>query len=182
MLGSLLFTAASCGDDDPAPDEEEDQELITTATLTLVPEGKGQTVTATFSDPDGPGGTNATIETLNLAPNTTYNAAITFSDDSQTPPVDITAEIEAEGDEHQIFYEVLNTVSGQNLQENLAVTNRNNDVNGLPLGLTATVTTENTSSGALRVTLKHQGEKKNASSGISVGETDVQAEFPVVIQ
>ncbi|MFD2999961.1 hypothetical protein ACFS7Z_06290 [Pontibacter toksunensis] len=181
MMGTIVFAASSCDGDEPKPVVEE-KEQITTVTLNLVPEGKGQNVTATFRDADGPGGVNATVEALNLAPNTTYTGTVSFYDDSNATSEDITPEIEEEGEEHQVFYEVLNTVTGQNLQDNLSVTERNNDVNGLPLGLQAKFTTAATSSGGLRVTLKHQPGEKNASSGIETGETDVEVTFPVVIQ
>lgn len=182
IMGTVLFATTSCGGDDPKPVVDEG-ELITTVTLNLVPEGKGQNVTATFRDVDGPGGVNATVETLNLAPNTTYTGTVSFYDDSNAAlSKDITLEIAAEGDEHQVFYDVLNTVTGQNLQNNLSVTERNNDAKGLPLGLQAKFITMSSSSGSLRVTLKHQPGMKNASSGITVGETDVEVTFPVVIQ
>ncbi|WP_162054075.1 hypothetical protein [Pontibacter pamirensis] len=174
MMGSLLFASTSCEDDDPTPPVEEG-ELITTVTINLVPEGKGQNVSAIFSDPDGPGGVDATIQTLNLAPNTVYNATLTFSDDSQTPSEDITAEIEEEGDEHEVFYEALGGL-------NVTVDKTDMDSNNLPIGLEATITTGAASTGTLRVTLKHQPDLKTANSGISVGETDVEASFPAVIQ
>lgn len=174
MMGSLLFASTSCKDDEPEPVEE--GELITTVTITLVPEGKTQSVTATFSDPDGPGGVNATIETLNLEPNTVYNASVTFSDESQSPPEDITAEIEEEGDEHEIFYEAL---GGLNIT---SVEKTDMDSNNRPIGLEATITTGAASTGTLRITLKHQPGLKGSTSNIAVGETDVEANFPAVIQ
>ncbi|MDX5421549.1 MAG: hypothetical protein LPK14_04795 [Hymenobacteraceae bacterium] len=183
LIGSLVATTTACSDDDD-PEPIEEQELITTVRIELVPEeGKGQPASATFRDLDGEGGNDATIETLNLAPNTVYTATLTFLDESKTPAEDITEEVEEEGDEHEIFYQVLNTITGENLQNNLTVTNRDTDSNGLPLGLQATITTTNSSSGTLRITLKHQpGGLKTSNSNITVGETDVEANFPVVIQ
>jgi hypothetical protein len=182
MMGSLLFASTSCKDDEPEPVPVEEQELITTMTLTLVPEGKGQNVTATFSDPDGPGGNPpATPQTLNLVPNTTYNVTVTLSDDSKTPPVDITAEIKEEGDEHEIFYQAIEGLDLASIEKNDA---DDMDSNNRPIGLKATITTgEEASSGKLRVTLKHQPDGlKGSTSDITKGETDVEADFPVVVQ
>ncbi|MCJ8166157.1 hypothetical protein MKJ04_15020 [Pontibacter sp. E15-1] len=175
MMGSLLFASTSCGSDDPKPIVVE-QELITTVKLSLVPEGKGQNVTATFSDPDGDGGNAPTIETLVLAPNTTYNMTVTLSDDSKSPSKDITAEVRTEGDEHELFF---TATGGLNIS---SVQKTDLDKNNRPVGLEATIVTGATSSGKLRVTLKHQPNLKGNTSDISKGETDVEADFPAVIQ
>lgn len=174
LMGSLLFAGTSCKDDDPEPIVE-DQELITTMTLSLVPVGKGQNVTATFSDPDGDGGNAPTIGTLVLAPNTTYNLTVTLSDDSKTPPENITAEIQAEGDEHEFFYQALSGL-------NVTVEKTDMDANNRPIGLAATLVTGEASAGTLQVTLKHQPDLKGSTSDITKGETDVEANFPAVIQ
>jgi len=179
MMGTLLLAGTSCKDDDPKPKPDpapvDEQELITTMTLNLVPEGKGQNVTAVFTDPDGDGGAAPTIEMLTLAPNTTYNVTVTLSDDSKTPPVDITAEVKSEGDEHELFYEPVGDL-------NVTAQKTDLDKNNRPIGLTATLVTGAASAGKLRVTLKHQPGLKGATSDISKGETDVQAEFPTTIQ
>ncbi|WP_347157491.1 hypothetical protein [Pontibacter chitinilyticus] len=180
LLGTILIGTTSCGSngggDDPAP--VDDQELITDFTITLVPEGKGQNVSATFSDPDGAGGAAPTVSALNLAPNTTYTATITLKDGN----TDVTSEVKNKSTEHEFFYETLNTPTGPKLGENLIVTDRDLDTKGLPLGLQATITTQASSSGTLRITLKHQPGLKSSTSTSSVGETDAQADFPVVIQ
>ncbi|MFD2514172.1 hypothetical protein ACFSRY_09865 [Pontibacter locisalis] len=174
MMGSLMFTTTACSDDDPEPVEE--QELITTLTINLQPEaGKGQPVSATFSDPDGPGGSDPTVSTLNLVPNTTYTATITVSDDSPNGAGNLTPEIEAEGDEHELFYTVPSGL-------NLTVSKTDLDKNNRPIGLEATFVTGAASSGTMKVTLKHQPGLKGNTSDITKGETDVEADFPVVIQ
>lgn len=173
MMGSLLF-ASACSSDDPEPVEE--QELITTLTIELVPDGKGQPVTATFSDPDGPGGASPTISTINLSPSTTYNATVMLSDDSPNGAGDITPEIQAEGDEHELFF---NPSQGLNL----TVSKTDLDKNNRPIGLKATFVTGAASSGTLKATLKHQPDGlKGNTSDITKGETDVEVTFPVVIQ
>lgn len=176
-----MFTATSCSDDDPEPIEEE-QELITTLKITLVPEGKTQTVVGTYSDPDGDGGNPATANTLRLEANTTYNATITLLDESKTPVADLTSEVETEGDEHELFYQTL-----ENLVLSITKTDRDNSQR--PIGLEAQIVTTSTSTGKLRITLKHQpdlkvgaNEPNREQTGLTKGETDVQAEFPVIIE
>lgn len=173
-MGSLLFAATACNDDDPAPTEEE-QELITTLKITLVPEGKPQTVVGTYSDPDGDGGNPPTANTISLEAGTTYNATITLFDESKIPVEELTGEVEAEGDEHEFFFQTL-----ENL--NLAITKTDLDKNNRPVGLKARVVTSGTSTGKLRITLKHQPGLKGNTSDISKGETDVEAVFNVVVQ
>ncbi|RIJ37484.1 hypothetical protein [Pontibacter oryzae] len=174
LLGSLLVSATACKDsDDPEP--LDDEELITTMTVTLVPEGKGGTVIATFTDPDGDGGAAPTIETMALKPNTTYNATITIADDSPNGAGDITSEIRTEGNDHELFW----VANPSNL---LTAQKIDKDANNRPLGLAATVTTTNAGSGTLTITLKHQPGLKGATSDANKGETDIMAAFPVSIQ
>ncbi len=173
VMGALLFTVTACDDSEPEPIDE--GELITTLKITLVPEGKSQQVIGIFSDPDGPGGNPPTANTLNLETNTTYNATITLADDSKSPSVDITKEVEAEGHEHELFYETLNNL-------NLAITKTDLDKNNRTVGLKARVVTTSSSTGKLRITLKHQPGTKGNTPDITKGETDVQALFDVVVQ
>lgn len=180
ILGSLLFTATACSDDDPEPTEEE--ELITTLKITMVPVGKTQTVVGTYSDPDGPGGNQATVNTLRLEANTTYNATITLFDESKTPAAELTSEIEEEADEHEFFYQTLDNLM-------LAITKTDKDKSQRPVGLKAQIVTSSSSTGKLRITLKHQpnlkvgaNEPNREQVAITKGETDVQAEFPVIVE
>lgn len=174
LMGSLL-TATSCGDDDdptPAPDNEE----ITTVTLTLEPESKGQLVSAYSKDLDGVGG-NAPVKTqLTLKPNTTYIANLTLLNENETPPVEIHEEIQAEANDHQIFY----TPSTGSL---MTVTVTDKDSQNRPLGLATTIVTGNAGTGKLKVVVKHQPGTKTAAPGDATkGETDVEVEFDVVVQ
>ncbi|WP_299760253.1 hypothetical protein [uncultured Pontibacter sp.] len=165
LLGALMISTTACSDDDdPAPIEEE--ENITSMTLTLEPvsTNKGATTAnATF--------TAGSTPTLQLAPNTQYNATITFNDN-------IEDEIRDEAEDHEVFF---------NTAENLLVVQKimpdDFDSNGRPVGLMTRMITGNAGeSGTLTVTLKHQPGLKDANSDISVGETDVEATFTVSIQ
>ena len=175
MMGSLLFASTSCKDDEPDPVPEAEQELITTVTINLVPDGKGQNATVIYEDLDGDGGTAPEIGTLTLAPNTTYNFNITLSDDSKTPPVNIGAEVLAEGDEHEFFF-----APSEGLD--LDVQKTDIDKNNRPIGLAGTMVTGAASAGTLKVTLKHQEGLKGSTSDITKGETDVEIDFQTIIQ
>ncbi|MCX2741912.1 hypothetical protein [Pontibacter anaerobius] len=164
LLGALLISSTSCGDDDPEPVEE--GENITSLTLTLEPvsTAKGvNTATATFEA--------GTTPTLQLVPNTQYNATITLNDNLHT-------EVRNEAEDHEIFF---------NAPENLLVVQKNIpedlDSNGRPLGLRTRMITGNAGeSGTLRVTLKHQEGLKDDNSDVSVGDTDIEANFTVSLQ
>ncbi|MGV3540772.1 MAG: hypothetical protein ACO1OQ_13240 [Rufibacter sp.] len=175
LFAATVFMSTSCSDDeDPAPTNEE--ELITTLRLTMVPQGGGNTVTATYQDLDGDGGANPTISNVALAANKTYDVTVQVLDESKSPAEDITEEVEEEGDEHQFFYVTTGV--------NLAITATDKDSNNLPIGITTRMVTgaASATAGTLRVVLKHQPDLKSATSTIGTGETDVEVTFPVTIQ
>ncbi|NDK56886.1 hypothetical protein [Pontibacter fetidus] len=174
LMGSLLTTTGCGGDDDPkpAPDNEE----ITTVTLTLEPESKGQLVAASSKDLDGVGG-NAPVKTpLTLKPNTTYLATLTLLNENVNPPVEVHKEVKSEANDHQVFY----TPSAGSL---MTVTVTDKDAQNRPLGLAATIVTGAAGTGKLKVVLKHQkGTKAAAPGDATKGETDVEVEFDVMVQ
>jgi hypothetical protein len=177
LVLAVLFigiTVTSCRrDDEPLPSE---QELITTVLLNFTNQADpDDIVTVAWRDLDGPGGNQPQIDQLTLAANTTYDVEVQFLDESDEDDVeDITEEIEEEDDEHEIFYLVQTA--------NLTISNRSLDRNGLPLGLEAVATTGAPGTGTLRVVLKHKPGQKSAGDSEAVGETDVDAAFPVTIQ
>lgn len=175
-LAAMAFVFISCDDtEDPiVPNEEE---LITTVNFNLVAEGTTDTITFTWTDMDGDGTGQPVISVEDLAPNTTYNAQVTFLNETETPAENITEEVAEEGDEHQIFYNAdgLATVSYQD-----------EDENGNPIGLMVQLITGEVGSGNLTITLLHEPDK--TASGVSEGiidnaggETDVLVVFPLVI-
>lgn len=175
-VASMLFLS-SCDDDPVIPNEEE---LITTLIWTLTPAGGGTALEFRFADEDGDGGEPAEISEDTLAANTTYNAAVRFLNESETPAEEITEEVEEEDNEHQVF-----VVTGAGL--NLTTAYADMDGDGNPLGLATTVTTGDASTGTVTVSLVHEPDKGGA--GVSGGdptnaggETDIEVEFDVVIQ
>ncbi len=173
----MILIASACGSDDPEPVNEE--ELITTVRVTFT-SATNPTVEATFTDLDGPGGTDPVLLNPTLVANATYTVAVEFLNEQESPAEDITEEVEEEADEHQVFI-----VPGTGL--NLTYAYDDEDGDGNPIGLRGIVTTGAASSGNLTLTLLHEPEKNaaNVSSGDPTnanGETDVSVTFTVTIQ
>ncbi|TPE45417.1 hypothetical protein [Pontibacter mangrovi] len=161
LLGALLISTASCDDDDPKP--VEDSENITSMTISLEPVSTTKGI-----DPAEATYTTGTTPTLQLAPNATYDATITFNDN-------IEAEINTEAEDHELFYKA---------SEDLMIVQKTDfDDNGLPIGLKARITTGNSGeTGELTVTLKHQEGLKPDVSDETIGSTDFVGKFNVSIQ
>jgi len=157
LLSATALFLVSCSNDDNGPVNEE--EVITTVTTTL--SGGGQVITLTSRDLDGDG-PNAPVVTVsgNLVANTSYTGAVAFLNETQSPAEDITVEVEEEGVDHQVFYQLpagLGTITYTDL-----------DLNGKPIGLTFTLTTGNAGTGSLTVTLRHLPNK--SASGVATGD------------
>lgn len=168
---SLAFFVASCDkEDDVDPNEEE---LITTVKVSLTAAGGTPQVFA-FKDVDGPGGQAPTLDSIIIDGSKVYSASVQFLNESVSPADDITAEVNAEADDHEVFYEP--TVAG------LTVTNRNTDTKGLPLGVTSTWNTGAAGKGTIKITLKHKPGSKASGDPVTKGETDVEVEFGVRVK
>ena len=195
LLSATAMFLVSCSNDDNGPVNEE--EVITTVTTTLTTVD-GQMITLTSKDLDGVDGPNAPeftatrdldgdgpnapviIPSGNLAANTIYSGAVTFLNETQFPAEDITVEVEEEGVDHQVFYQLpagLGTIT---------YTDTDLDLNGKPIGLTFTLTTGNAGPGDLKVTLIHLPNK--SAEGVATGDitnaggaTDADVSFPVNI-
>ncbi len=152
---------------------ENEEELITTVKVTLTAQGAAPQ-TFTWKDVDGPGGNAPQISEIILAPNKTYSCQLEFLDESKTPVEDITAEIVAEADEHEIYYEPAGV--------NVAVSNLNKDSKNLPLGTTSTWTTTGAGNGSVKITLKHKPGIKAAGDLVTKGETDIEVSFTTKVQ
>lgn len=177
LFATVVFLTG-CDNDDPDPVNEE--ELITTVTLTLTPQGGGDPVVFQFKDPDGIGGATPTLSADTLAPGTAYNGALTLLNESVTPAEDIGDEVEEEGEAHQFFFQVSAGLE-------LTVAYNDQDAGGNPIGLKTNWTTAAAGTGTLKVILRHEPNK--TAAGVADGditqaggETDVEVEWPVVIQ
>jgi hypothetical protein len=176
VIAALGFATVACKKDDHDHDHKHNEsELITTVRLTYTNKANiTEKVVATWKDTDGVGGKAPEISALNLKANATYTVTTEFLDESKTTPVNITPEILTEANEHQVFY----VVTGANLTHRYM----DKDAKGFNLGLQSEHTTGGASTGRLRVVLKHLVGIKTANSTVSSGETDVDVEFPVVVQ
>ena len=173
LSSALIFI--SCSNDDSAVNEEE---VITTVKVTLT--GGGQIITLESRDLDGDG-PNAPVVTVSgpLAGNTMYTGSTIFLNELENPTEDITIEVEEEGYEHQVFYQLMSSLG--------TLTYTDTDENGNPIGLSFTLTTGNIAgTGNLTVTLRHKPNK--TASGVASGDitnaggsTDAEVSFPIQV-
>ena len=158
------------GGSTPPPNEEE---LITTVKITFVDTaGVQPTIVVWFRDPDGDGGNPPTqFDTIRLAANSVYNAAIELFDESKNPVEDITTEIQEEDDEHIFCFTPTNV--------NLSIIRTDSD-GTYEVGLASQWTVGNASVGTTQVVLKHQPGVKDGTC--VPGDTDVELNFVTEIQ
>jgi hypothetical protein len=185
-----LSVISGCDDDDPK--KEDTPELVTKATLTFTPAAGGTAVVVNATDPDNEGVQELKVDgPINLAANTSYTLSITMVNELADPSeeeYDITAEVEEEGDEHQLFFawtnNVFNNPTGNGNIDNGGdqVNYEDEDGNGRPIGLESFWTSGAASSGTFRVLLKHQPDLKSDTSDSSIGETDLDLTFAISVQ
>lgn len=174
----VLFSTSCSNDDDNAPVNEE--EVITTVRVTLV--GGGQTIVLESRDLDGDGPNAPVLTPIGggiLVAGTTYEGSTTFLNELESPAEDITVEVEEEGDEHQVFYQIASSLG--------TVTYTDEDINGDPIGLNFTLVAGTSgTTGNLTVTLRHEPIK--SATGVANGDitnaggsTDASVSFPIVV-
>ena len=171
MTVAVISTVSlSCSKDEDEPLNEE--ELITTLRVTMTESGATGSQVFTFRDVDGPGGQNPTaFDSIIVNANRNYSVALQFLNESVSPAEDITTEVVAEANDHQVFFESAGVV--------INVLNQNLDGVGLPLGTTSTWNAGAAGTGRMKITLKHKPGAKAAGDPVSKGETDVEVEFNV---
>lgn len=173
----IAVTVTACKKDDDLvpvpPPVGNEPEVITTMTLTFMDSaGVQPTVTATFRDPDGDGGSGPDIhDTIRLVNGTTYNVSIELLNETETPADTITHEIEDEDDEHLFCF----TASGAD------VTIIRTDSDGsFEVGLQSRWRVGAASTGTVQVELKHQPGVKDGTC--PPGETDIDVTYVTEIQ
>jgi hypothetical protein len=171
-----LFST-SCSNDDAPVNEEE---VITTVRVTLV--GGGQTIVLESRDLDGDGPNAPVLTPIGggiLVAGTTYTGSTTFLNELEDPAEDITVEVEEEGADHQVFYQLPSSIG--------TVSYTDTDANGRPIGLNFTLVAGTSgSTGTLTVTLRHLANK--SASGVANGDitnaggnTDAAVSFSVAV-
>jgi hypothetical protein len=191
----VLLGLAACGDTE-TPEEQNAEEVITTVELAWVPATGGEAVVTTWDDADGDG--TPAVDTVTLTTGTTYAVSVRFLNALESPAEDITTEVAAESDQHQVFFTGTG-VEGPGSASSGAVLRHayaDTDPNGLPVGLENTVEALVVGSGELVVTLQHLPEEGGvavkvaglaegvASGGFSSipGEADASVGFPVTVE
>ena len=169
-FGLLL---SSCKKDEPEP--VQDNEFISTMRLTFT-EGSNKLIYS-VKDLDGDGGKPPVSDVIKLLPNKTYSLTTEFLDETKSPIVNLTSEIEKESAEHLIVFE-----SPASL---LTITRTDKDSKNFEVGLKSTAKTAAAANGTLKVTLRHQPEVggkpvKNGTS--SPGTTDFEGNFLVEVK
>ena len=149
--------------------------MITTLVYTLTSADSSIVKEFIFKDIDGDGGNEPVISVDTLDAHIEYTGRITLLNESESPAEDITAEVEEEGAEHQLFF--IGTGS------DMEITYMDADENGNPLGLKTLVLTDSISEGTLNIVLRHQPKKPNDGTlSDAGGSTDISVEFDVFIR
>lgn len=183
ILGLFLATTlvlGACKKKDPEPVNE--VEVITKVTLRFTNTANtSETVTMTWEDSDGVGGSAPVITGGTLKRNTSYNIDIEVRGEDNK---DITEEISEEAEEHQFYFGFSTTTMFSSFEY------LDKDKNNQPLGLRTRATTINGSGGGnLQVILVHEGNKsQNIAATPWVftptvgGEQDFNITLPVVVE
>ncbi len=164
----LAIGASACKKND----DSTEQEVITTVIVHLIATDGSFNQKFEWSDLDGPGGDDPTVQNILLSTGKTYSCSLEVLDRSKTPEDDITAEIKAENTNHLLVY----TPDGVNIN----VVSTDTDDNGKDFRLETKWVAGALSVGTITITLKHEPDKTAANPDIT-GETDFEVSFPVRI-
>lgn len=206
-LAAALAVLGGCeaGHEDDHGHEHHESEVITTVRLTFTPPGGGDAVVAAFTDPDGDGGMSGSADPIALVVGTTYELRVELLNELEDPAEDITAEVEEEAEEHQIFISgsaVEGPATAADPQAQVlhayADTESRYGANAvgedLPVGLVNTITARTAGTGTFAVMLRHLPElngmpQKEADLAAMVsagealpGDVDASVEFQLTVQ
>tara|TARA_X000000950_G_scaffold49448_2_gene57878 strand:- start:4698 stop:5381 length:684 start_codon:yes stop_codon:yes gene_type:complete len=187
----IFLLISSCSKDDPVSIHEE--EAITLVTLEVTKVGTSESTKYNFEveghdhgeeedheeeEEDDHEGEHTEIE---LEANSSYNVSIYFYNDEDPNNIeDITLEVIEEADEHQVFYEITDELSGFSI---VSATNDTDDSSGNPLFIKTTWTTTGEASGDVVGYLFHEPTSKTGNTKADFGgNTDVEIEFEVHIE
>lgn len=197
LLLALVALGLSACPDTNDPKETNEGEVITTVTLSFAPQGGGTAIAASYSDPESDG--NPVIDPIVLTSGADYDLSVRFLNELETPPEEITGEVDAESDQHQLFF-TGTSVEGPATPANpsAVVTHAyaDTDVNGFPVGLANVIATTGTGGGTFIVTLRHLPPESGnpvktgtlaadvAAGGIEAipGDTDVSVTFDLTVE
>jgi hypothetical protein len=167
---SISIWISSCKKED---NHDHEGELITTVQVKLKDKSTNVINMYTWKDVDGDGGNTPVIQPITLSASKTYEVELDFLDESKNPAEDITEEIRAEADDHEVFYQLSNAL--------VIITRTDKDTKNLPLGLKADLVTSGSGSATLTVILKHKPGTKAAGDNAIKGESDIEVSFPLTV-
>ncbi len=164
-------------EDETGHDHDNESEVITTVTLTFAPQGGGDSVVVSFTDPDGDGGMSGMADALMLTAGQSYDLSVAFFNELEDPAEEITEEIEEEAEEHQIFISgdgVMGPAGGapmspiaEHAYADTESTYGSNAGDDLPVGLANTFTATTAGSGTVVVRLQHLPELNGAPQKVA---------------
>lgn len=162
----------SCSEDNT--NSSNTKETITTLELQYSSTLCGATV-AFARDLNSVSGKKPSIDTIRMFKDCFYDVRLKFSNESNQTSIDLTNELNTKGTEHLVCF-TLSGISNTNLQ----ISRSDIDANSIAIGLKSIWEVVNKGKGTINIQLKHQPNgTKNGSC--NVGETDVQVNFPIII-
>lgn len=188
FLAPLSLLLAACADVTNPDTTAGDNEVITTVVLAFTPAGGGSPTEFRWADPENDG--SPVIDPITLSDAEDYTVAVSFLNELEDPPEDITIEVEAESDQHQVFF------LGSALGDVVTYTYDDADVNGYPVGLAGTLATVAPGAGTLQVVLRHLPPENDvavktgtladdaAANGIASlpGDSDADVTFDLTVE
>ena len=192
---TLPVALAGCPDIENPGENINDVEVITTIELTFTP-AAGAALVFSHADPENDG---APVIDPIVLPIGAYTLGVRFLNELEDPAEDITVEVNAESDEHQVLVYgsgIDSEATGDNAAALAAIDYDDEDTNGLPVGLAHTVDATTAGTAELQVMLRHLPPENDTavkvdsiaadfasggSTGIG-GEVDVDVTFPLTVQ
>lgn len=194
---SLCGTLLGCPNIEDPEDPANEQEVITTVALTFAPDDGGAALEFSHADPENDG--DPVIDDITLAAGTSYTLTVEFINELEVPPENLTVEVDAESDEHQVLVYgsgVEGPVTGANADHLVTHAYDDEDANGLPVGLVNTIDAVNAGNAELKVMLRHlPPENGVAVKGAAIaedfaaggsaaipGDVDADVTFPLSVE
>jgi hypothetical protein len=194
-IAALLLAASACADTEN-PKEVNDNELITTVVLSFTPVSGGDLLEFRWADPESDG--SPEVDSIVLPNSEDYELTVSFLNELEHPAEDITDEVEAEAEQHQVFFTgtAVRGPAADNPDAILTHAYKDSDDDGHPVGLVNAVATDALGTGTFTVTLRHLPPENDtaikagsladdvSASGFDAipGDTDAQVSFDLSVQ
>lgn len=195
FAAATALALAGCPNVEDPDQDVNPEEVITTVKLTFTPDGGGEALAFSFADPEGDG--SPVIDDVVLDNGTAYTMAVAFLNELENPAEDITAEVDEESDEHQVFVYgsgVSGPATGDNATALVTHAYADTDANDLPVGLSNTITATTAGTAELKVMLRHLPVENDTAQKVAdlaaqlaagdtlPGEPDADVTFPLVVE